>query len=59
MEQRVNFKFLVKLGKTTIEAFIMLKEVHGNDCSSECLNNITGLKRSIKRPKTICVLENL
>ncbi|KAJ8959049.1 hypothetical protein NQ318_022304 [Aromia moschata] len=32
MEQRVNLKFLVKLGKTFTEANAMLKEVYGNEC---------------------------
>ncbi|KAJ8958216.1 hypothetical protein NQ318_017357 [Aromia moschata] len=32
MEQRVNLKFLVKLGKTFTEAYAMLKEVYGNEC---------------------------
>ncbi|KAJ8936704.1 hypothetical protein NQ318_002446, partial [Aromia moschata] len=31
MEQRVNLKFLVKLGKTFTEAYAMLKEVYGNE----------------------------
>ncbi|KAJ8940907.1 hypothetical protein NQ318_017498 [Aromia moschata] len=30
-EQRVNLKFLVKLGKTLTEAYAMLKEVYGNE----------------------------
>ncbi|KAJ8952883.1 hypothetical protein NQ318_006499 [Aromia moschata] len=34
MEQRVNLKFLVKVGKTFTEACAMLKEVHGNGCLS-------------------------
>ncbi|KAJ8949095.1 hypothetical protein NQ318_017000 [Aromia moschata] len=34
MEQRVNLKCLVKLGKTFTEAYVMLKEVYGNDCLS-------------------------
>ncbi|KAJ8952071.1 hypothetical protein NQ318_010981 [Aromia moschata] len=34
MEQRVNLKFLVKLGKTFIEAYAMLKEVYGSVCLS-------------------------
>ncbi|KAJ8952423.1 hypothetical protein NQ318_014515 [Aromia moschata] len=33
MEQRVNLKFLVKLGKTFTEAYAMLK-VYGNECLS-------------------------
>ncbi|KAJ8948148.1 hypothetical protein NQ318_009235 [Aromia moschata] len=31
MEQRVNLKFLVKLGKTLTETYAMLKEMYGND----------------------------
>ncbi|KAJ8959143.1 hypothetical protein NQ318_022404 [Aromia moschata] len=34
MEQRINPKFLVKLGKTFTEAYAMLKEVYGNECLS-------------------------
>ncbi|KAJ8947679.1 hypothetical protein NQ318_009564 [Aromia moschata] len=34
MEQRVNLKFLVKLGKTFTEAYAMLKEVYRNECLS-------------------------
>ncbi|KAJ8960428.1 hypothetical protein NQ318_013711 [Aromia moschata] len=34
MEQRVNLKFLVKLGKTFTEAYEMLKEVDENECLS-------------------------
>ncbi|KAJ8939345.1 hypothetical protein NQ318_005706 [Aromia moschata] len=34
MEQRVNLKFLDKLGKTFTEAYAMLKEVYGNGCLS-------------------------
>ncbi|KAJ8954151.1 hypothetical protein NQ318_005745 [Aromia moschata] len=34
MEQRVNLKFLVKLGKNYTEAYAMLKEVYGNECLS-------------------------
>ncbi|UYV76312.1 hypothetical protein LAZ67_13003334 [Cordylochernes scorpioides] len=34
MEQQVNLKFLVKLGKTATEAYAMLKEVYGNECLS-------------------------
>ncbi|KAJ8950020.1 hypothetical protein NQ318_002432 [Aromia moschata] len=39
VEQRVNFKFLVKLEKTITEAYAMLKKVYGN--------------RDVKRPKTL------
>ncbi|KAJ8933701.1 hypothetical protein NQ318_012255 [Aromia moschata] len=31
MKQRVNLKFLVKLGKTFTEAYAMLKEVYGKE----------------------------
>jgi hypothetical protein len=31
IEQRVNIKFLVKLKKTAIETFIVLREVYGKD----------------------------
>ncbi|KAJ8933973.1 hypothetical protein NQ318_004693 [Aromia moschata] len=34
MEQRVNLKCLVKLGKTFTEAYAMLKEVYGKECLS-------------------------
>ncbi|KAJ8944329.1 hypothetical protein NQ318_016136, partial [Aromia moschata] len=34
MEQPFNLKFLVKLGKTCIEAYVVLKEVYGNECLS-------------------------
>ncbi|KAJ8960885.1 hypothetical protein NQ318_020184 [Aromia moschata] len=32
MEQRVNLKFFVKLGKTFTEAYAMVKEVYRNEC---------------------------
>ncbi|KAJ8936534.1 hypothetical protein NQ318_006480 [Aromia moschata] len=34
IEQRVNLKFLFKLGKTFTEAYTMVKEVYGNGCLS-------------------------
>ena len=34
MEQRVNLKFLVKLGKTATEALTMLTKVYGDECLS-------------------------
>ncbi|KAJ8940573.1 hypothetical protein NQ318_012972 [Aromia moschata] len=34
MEQRVNLKFLVKLGKTFTKAYAMLKELYENECLS-------------------------
>ncbi|KAJ8948170.1 hypothetical protein NQ318_009262 [Aromia moschata] len=46
MEQRVNLKFLGKLGKTFTEAYAMLNEVYGNECLSHT-------QRDVKRPKTI------
>ena len=33
-EQRVNLKFLVKLGKSFTEAYAVLKEVYRNECLS-------------------------
>ncbi|KAJ8947300.1 hypothetical protein NQ318_014198 [Aromia moschata] len=34
MEQRVNIKFFVKLGKTFTVVYAILKEVYGNECLS-------------------------
>ncbi|KAJ8942411.1 hypothetical protein NQ318_014458 [Aromia moschata] len=34
MEQRVNLKLLVKLGKSFAEAYVVLKEVYENECLS-------------------------
>ncbi|KAJ8948372.1 hypothetical protein NQ318_019357 [Aromia moschata] len=51
MEQRVNLKFLIKLGKTFAKAYAMLKEVYGNDCLSRT-------QRGVKRPKTIRAPDN-
>ncbi|KAJ8960941.1 hypothetical protein NQ318_020241 [Aromia moschata] len=34
LEERVNIKFLVKLGKTFTEAYAMLKEMYGTECVS-------------------------
>lgn len=33
-EQRVNIKFLFKLGKSASETFVMLQQVYGDDCLS-------------------------
>ncbi|KAJ8938927.1 hypothetical protein NQ318_011689 [Aromia moschata] len=44
MEQRVNLKFLVKLGKTLTEAYAMLKEVYGNECLSRTQEWFKGFK---------------
>ncbi|KAJ8948511.1 hypothetical protein NQ318_000051 [Aromia moschata] len=64
MEQRVNLKFLVKLGKTFTEAYAMLKEVYGSECLSstqvfewfkrfnvrrEMIEDDPRLKRPVKR----------
>jgi len=32
MEQCVNVKFCVKLGKSTTETYILLKKVYGDEC---------------------------
>ena len=34
VEQRINLKFLVRLGKTPIEALKLLQEVYGDDTMS-------------------------
>lgn len=34
VEQRVNMKFLVKLGKSATETYTLLKEVYGDECLS-------------------------
>ncbi|KAJ8962827.1 hypothetical protein NQ318_001227 [Aromia moschata] len=34
VKQRVNLKFLVKLGKTLTDAYAILKEVYGDECLS-------------------------
>ncbi|KAJ8951205.1 hypothetical protein NQ318_010232 [Aromia moschata] len=51
MEQRVNLKFLVKLGKTFTEAYAMLKEVYGNECLS-CTYVFEWFKRLKEGPVT-------
>ena len=33
-EQRVNMKFLFKLGKSTMETYLMLQQVYGDECLS-------------------------
>src|SRR5215469_14097070 len=45
VEQRINVKFCVKLGKTTTETYDLLKKVYGDECLSgtevygdECLS---------------------
>ena len=35
MEQRVNLKFLVKLGKKPTECLEMLQNVYGDDCEGD------------------------
>ncbi|KAJ8955918.1 hypothetical protein NQ318_005466 [Aromia moschata] len=54
-EQRVNFKFLVKLGKHFTEAYAMLKEIYGKEYLTvyKFLNSLNSLKRGVNRPKTI------
>lgn len=32
IEQRVNMKFLVKLGKSTSETYSLLQQVHSGEC---------------------------
>jgi hypothetical protein len=32
VEQRVNVKFCVRIGKSTTETYNLLKKVHGNEC---------------------------
>ncbi|KAJ8962832.1 hypothetical protein NQ318_001232 [Aromia moschata] len=49
MEQRVNHKFLVKLGKTFTEAYAMLKEVRVYGAS-------TGTRAGVTSNKTACSL---
>jgi hypothetical protein len=46
MEQRVAIKFCVKLNKTAIETFEILKSAYGEECLSRkvCLNGIKGSK---------------
>jgi len=34
VEQRVNVKFCVKLGKSTTETYDLLKKVYGDECLS-------------------------
>ncbi|KAJ8938835.1 hypothetical protein NQ318_000830 [Aromia moschata] len=61
MEQRVNLKSLVKLGKTFTEAYALLKKWSQMEkCSGmnvypahKFLNGLNGIKRDVKRPKTI------
>ncbi|KAJ8952916.1 hypothetical protein NQ318_006533 [Aromia moschata] len=51
MEQRANLKFLFKLGKTFTEAYKCtgMNVYHAHTF----LNGLNGLKRDVKRPKTI------
>ncbi|KAJ8945974.1 hypothetical protein NQ318_017090 [Aromia moschata] len=69
MEQGVNLKFLVKLGKTFTEAYVVLKDAYGNECLSRTQvsewfkrfkegpkpkRNVTEAEtKTVKRPKTI------
>jgi hypothetical protein len=36
VEQTVNIKFCLKLGKTAGEAYEMMNSVYGSDCLSKC-----------------------
>ncbi|KAJ8947293.1 hypothetical protein NQ318_014190 [Aromia moschata] len=51
MEQRVNLKSLVKLGKTFTDAYAVLKEVYGNECFSR--TQFKRFKEGRERLKTI------
>jgi hypothetical protein len=43
VEQRVNVKFLAKLGKSTVEMYNLLMEVYGDECLS-CTQFSSGSK---------------
>nr|CAD7409480.1 unnamed protein product [Timema cristinae] len=49
-EQRVNIKFLVKLGKPATETYNLLKEVYGDHCLSctQVFNRLKQLKEGRK-----------
>jgi hypothetical protein len=49
MEQRAAIKFCVRLKKTAIETFEMLKSAYGE----ECLNGIKGSKKGESHYKTM------
>ena len=55
VEQRINLKFLVRLGKTPTEALKLLQKVYGDDTMSRtCLCGGTGgSKREENRLKMI------
>ena len=55
VEQRINLKFLVRLGKTPTEALKLLQEVSGDDTMSRprLLSGTGGSKREERRWKMI------
>ena len=55
VEQRVNVKSCVKLGKSATETYDMLKNVYGDECLSrtQVFEWFKGLKREGKRSETI------
>jgi len=55
VEQRVNVKFCVKLGKSATETYDLLKKVYGDECLSrtQVFEWLKGLKRDGKRSETI------
>lgn len=57
MEQQVNLKFLVKLGKTATEVHTMLKEVYIYRVP-KFLCGLKSLRRDVKQPKTIRALDD-
>ena len=58
VEQRVNVKFCVKLGKSATETYDLLKKVYGDECLSrtQVFKWFKGLKREGKRSETISAL---
>jgi hypothetical protein len=55
--QRVDVKFLAKLGKSATETYSLLMEVHGDECLSctQVLSGSEDLKREGERLKMIHV----
>jgi len=55
VEQRVNVKFLVKLGKFATEKYDLLKKVYGDEClyRTKFSSGLKGLKREGKILETI------
>ena len=58
VEQRINLKFLVRLGKTPTEALKLLQEVYGDDTMSRTRLNNKDDHRS-GRPSTSRTDENV